>query len=78
MGVLKARFVSFAMVMGIAFLLLVSLLLSAALAALGTMLLAWEAAALHGVNLIAGFVIITVLFAAQWEPPTARSGGRRR
>src|SRR5262249_40219617 len=45
----------------------VSLLLSAALAALGTMLLAWEAAALHGVNLIAGFVIITVLFAATYK-----------
>jgi membrane protein len=67
---IRDRFLSFAMVMGIAFLLLVSLLLSAALAKLGTVLnrlpdeLHWLAQAL---TFAASFVVITLLFAMMFK-----------
>jgi membrane protein len=63
---LRQRLLSFAMVLGIGFLLLVSLVLSAALAAAGAFLIrllpGWEAV-LHLVNLAVSFAVITVLFA---------------
>lgn len=64
--VVKERFLSFAMVVGIGFLLLVSLVLSAWLAAvsayLGTLLPA-PAPVLEGVNFVISFAVITVSFA---------------
>jgi membrane protein len=65
-GILRGRVLSFGMVLGIGFLLLVSLVLSAALAALGHL---WRGAFPGGdmfvqvVNFIVGFLIITGLFA---------------
>jgi len=63
---LKTRFLSFTMVLGVAFLLLVSLLVTAALSALGTFLsetlpggvILWRV-----VNFLVSFAIITALFA---------------
>ena len=69
-GMIRDRFLSFAMVLGIAFLLLTSLLLSAALAAMGTLLddlpgsTQWLA---QGVNLGASFLVITLLFAMMFK-----------
>jgi membrane protein len=64
--VLKARLISFTMMLGVGFLLLVSLALSAALSALGTYLLGlfpdFETA-LQLVNVLVSFAIITLLFA---------------
>jgi membrane protein len=65
-ALLKQRFVSFALVLGFAFLLLTSLVVSAALAALHTymgnnfpgMAVLWEA-----VNVVVSLAVITVLFA---------------
>jgi membrane protein len=65
-GILRDRLLSFVMVMGIGFLLLVSLVLSAALAALGKFfnyLLPVPEAVLHIINLIVSFGVITLLFA---------------
>lgn len=66
LGLLKDRFVSFAMVLGIGFLLLVSLVLSAALAAVGKyaggILPAWSAV-LQVLNFVAGLALAAVLFA---------------
>ena len=65
-GMLRGRVLSFGMVLGIGFLLLVSLVLSAALAALGHV---WRGALPGGdmlvqvINFILGFLIITGLFA---------------
>jgi membrane protein len=68
LGILKDRFVSFAMVLGIAFLLLVSLVISAALAALGTVLGGSVAEGpLHVANLVASFGVVTFLFAAMYK-----------
>lgn len=69
-GMIRDRFLSFAMVLGIAFLLLTSLVLSAALAAMGTLLddlpgsTQWLA---QGVNLGASFLVITLLFAMMFK-----------
>lgn len=65
-GFLRTRFLSFAMVLGVGFLLLVSLVLSAGLAAignyLGDLLPAWGT--LVGVlNFVISFLVITLLFA---------------
>jgi membrane protein len=63
-GVIRQRFLSFGMVAVIAFLLLVSLAVSAALAAVGTFMegvLPTEI--LHVTNFIVSFAVITVLFA---------------
>ena len=63
---LKSRFLSFGMVLGIGFLLLVSLLLSAALAAVATYMggfLPIPPAVLHSADFIFSLLFITVLFA---------------
>jgi membrane protein len=63
---LRARVLSFGMILGIGFLLMVSLVVSAALSALGRwwapMFGAWELL-LQGVNLLVSFMLITVIFA---------------
>lgn len=63
---LRARLLSFGLILALGFLLLVSLMASAALTAIGT----WWAAVLHGwggvlqtANVVAGFVLSTILFA---------------
>lgn len=65
-SLLRARFLSFGMILGIAFLLMVSLVMSAAVSALGK----WWAPAFGGwemlaqsINALAGFVFTTVVFA---------------
>lgn len=72
-GLVRSRMLSFGLILTIAFLLLVSLVVSAALSALG----AWWApyfgswdVLLQAVNVLASFVIVTVLFAAiyKWLP----------
>jgi membrane protein len=65
-GLVKARFLSFGMVLGIEFLLLVSLLLSAVLAALAKYvegILPIPAVFLHSVDFLVSLFFITVLFA---------------
>jgi len=60
------RFISFAMVLGIGFLLLVSLVINAVLAALGSQLqktLPLPEAVLQGITLVLWFAVTTVLFA---------------
>jgi len=65
-GLIKDRFLSFTMVLGVAFLLLISLILSAALAAIGittervSPLMQWVA---QGANMLVSFTVITALFA---------------
>ena len=65
-GVLRARVLSFGLILGLAFMLMVSLVVSAALAALGTwsvtLVPGWEAM-LQGLNLLVSLGILTVLFA---------------
>ena len=66
LGVVKDRFLSFAMVLSIGFLLLVSLLISTLLAALGkwtTGLLLGSEALASALNFVVSFAVITVLFA---------------
>jgi membrane protein len=69
-GFLRARFVSLAMVLVIAFLLLVSLVVSTGLSAVGAYsahrLPAWQIT-LQIVNLVGSFVVITLLFAAIYK-----------
>jgi membrane protein len=67
LGMLRDRFASFTMVLGIAFVLLVSLVVSAALAALGRVLGAGEEGALHVLNLAVSFGVVTLLFAATFK-----------
>lgn len=63
-GLVRARLLSFGMILGIAFLLMVSLVFSAAVAALGDV---WGGSLgellLQAVNLIVGFVLTTAVFA---------------
>jgi membrane protein len=63
---LRRRVLAFGMILGIGFLLIVSLLLSAALALIGTWLgpafAGWEAL-LHVINFVFSFAVVTVLFA---------------
>jgi membrane protein len=64
LGVVKQRFLSFAMVAGIAFLLLVSLTVSTALAALGKFMAGlFQTELLHVLNFVLSFAVITFLFA---------------
>ncbi len=68
-GMLRDRFLSFAMVMGVAFLLLVSLVLSAALVAMTQMFqhlvdLPWL---WQGLNLLVGFAVTSALFALTFK-----------
>jgi membrane protein len=63
---LRQRFISFAMVLGVGFLLLVSLVVSAWLAALGRFfgqILPVSEATLHAINFVISFFVITFLFA---------------
>ena len=65
-AVLRARLLSFGLILGLAFLLVVSLIVSAALAAfdgwIGGLLPGWELL-LQGLNALVSFAIITLLFA---------------
>lgn len=68
--VIRERFLSFAMVVGIGFLLLVSLVVSAWLAAVGryfTGLLPMPSPVLQTVNAVLSFAVITVLFALSFK-----------
>jgi len=63
---IRSRFLSFTMVLGIGFLLLVSMVISAALAALTGALgavLPLPPFVLHGINFLVSFVVISLLFA---------------
>jgi membrane protein len=80
MGIVKARFFSFAMVLGVAFLLLVSFLLSAAINIAGKFVgsglpggvVLWD-----GVNVVISFGIITLLFALIYKVvPDVKIGWR--
>jgi membrane protein len=65
MGMVKYRFASFAMVLGIGFLLLVSLVLSAAIAAAGKLFAGYLPASefmLHTGTIVVTFIAVTVLF----------------
>lgn len=69
-GTVKRRFFSMTMVLGIGFLLLVSLVLSAGLTAVGTFfgnLLPGGAVVWEGVNFVLSFGVITALFAAMYK-----------
>lgn len=69
-GVIKDRFFSFVAVLGTGFLLLVSLVLSAGLAAFGKMFGGWlpvPEAILHMANFIVSFAVITGLFAMMFK-----------
>jgi membrane protein len=65
-SLLRTRLLSFGMILGIAFLLMVSLVVSAAVSALGELSApffgTWEVLA-HAVNLVVGFAVTAVLFA---------------
>jgi membrane protein len=67
---IRDRFLSFAMVMGIIFLLLVSLVVSTVLATIGTLVkdfpmsIVWSA---HATNLVVSFAVITLLFAMMFK-----------
>jgi membrane protein len=66
MGLLRARLLSFGMILGIGFLLIVSLVMSAALAALGTWwgpLFGEMEALAHIVNFLVSFAVVTLVFA---------------
>jgi len=63
-GFIRDRFLSFSMVLGTCFLLLVSLVISAALAALGSLFGEWQASVVgQAVNFVVSFAVITGLFA---------------
>lgn len=69
-GFIKDRFLSFTMVLGVGFLLLVSLLMSAALGAMGSFLsarLPGGEALWNVVNLVVSFAVITFLFAVMFK-----------
>ena len=66
LGVIRDRFVSFTMILGVGFLLMMSLVVSAALAALGEVLsgfLPGPELFLQAINLVVALAVITVLFA---------------
>jgi membrane protein len=64
LGFFQDRLLSLTMVLGTAFLLLVSLIVSAALAAVGSLFGAWGATAVgQGMNFIVSIFVITLLFA---------------
>ena len=70
MGVVRSRFVAFGMVVGIGFLLLVSLLFSAASAAAGKFfgaILPIPEIVLHAANALFSFCAVTVLFALLYK-----------
>ena len=65
-NLLRSRLLSFGMILGVAFLLMVSLVVSALVSALGKLwgpsLAGWESAA-HWIDLLVSFAMVTVLFA---------------
>lgn len=64
MGILRDRFLSFTMVLGTSFLLLMSLVISAALAALGSVFSDWGWGVVGPtLNVVISLVVVTVLFA---------------
>lgn len=70
MAMIKDRFLSFTMVLGIGFLLLVSLLLTAALSGLGTLLgdsVPFSETIMQVVNFLVSFLVITFLFGAMFK-----------
>jgi membrane protein len=70
MGVVRSRLASFTMVVGIGFLLLVSLLFSAAIAAAGKFfgdMLPIPEAVLHAANAFISFLAVTILFALLYK-----------
>ncbi len=77
-GVLRARLLSFGLILGVAFLMMVSLTVSAGLAALGTwmggLVAGWEAV-LHALKLAVSLAVFTGLFAMIYKllpsPPIA-------
>ncbi|MEJ8859763.1 YihY/virulence factor BrkB family protein [Variovorax robiniae] len=79
-AVLRARVLSFGLILGVAFLLIVSLMVSAGLAAFdnwfGGLMPGWEML-MQGLNLLISFGIITLLFAMIYKlMPTARIAWR--
>jgi membrane protein len=69
-GVIRTRFLSFAMVLGTGFLLLVSLVLSTMIAGIGHQLgQTWPAfePLSHAANAVATFVVVTLLFAMMFK-----------
>jgi len=69
-GMIQERFTSFAMVIGIGFLLMVSLLASAAITAAGNFFggfLPVPAALLHATNIVISFIGVTALFAVMYK-----------
>ena len=77
-GFIHDRFLSFSMVLGTAFLLLVSLVISAGLAALGSLFGQWGVSLVgQAVNLVTSFAVITLLFAMIFRfLPDAKIGWR--
>ena len=74
-GWLRSRVLSFGLVLGLAFMLMISLVVSAALAASSQWLSggAAESVLAHGLNFIASFALFTVLFAMIYKiMPTAK------
>lgn len=70
LGMVKARLFSFGMVLSIGFLLLASLILSAALAYVGKVfgqVVAVPTPVLEGLNLLVSFLVITALFALMYK-----------
>lgn len=70
MGMIRKRFFSFAMVLGVGFLLLVSLVVTTLLSALGTTLLGLfpgREQIIQVVNWVISFLIITILFALTYK-----------
>jgi membrane protein len=69
-GIIRTRFLSFGLILGLGFLMIVSLVLSAALAAMGTwfsgLLGGWEFI-LQALNFIVSFGVVTVVFAAIYK-----------
>jgi membrane protein len=69
-GIIRTRFLSFGLILGLGFLMIVSLVLSAALAAMGTwfggFLGDWELI-LQAVNFVVSFGVVTLVFAAIYK-----------
>lgn len=63
-AIVKTRFLSFTLILGVAFLLLVSLIISAALAAMGSLLGDWQTGIVGQIiSIVVNLVVITLLFA---------------
>jgi membrane protein len=69
-GIIRTRFLSFGLILGLGFLMIVSLVLSAALAAMGTwfggLMGDWEYI-LQAVNFVVSFGVVTLVFAAIYK-----------